>query len=78
MTSAQVGMPGDLDAVRDLALRDMYQFQWWAVSLFEARPVEQKKGADGGVDGKIFFRDHPDAQAKPQVIIASVKGGICV
>jgi len=31
-----------------------------------ARPVEQKKGADGGVDGKVFFRDHPDAKAKQQ------------
>jgi hypothetical protein len=32
-------------------------------------------GADGGVDCKIFFRDHPDAKAKPQVILFSVKGG---
>ena len=31
-----------------------------------ARPVEQKKGADGGVDGNVFFRDHPDAKAKQQ------------
>ena len=27
------------------------------------------------MDGKVFFRDHPDAKAKPQVIIFSVKGG---
>jgi hypothetical protein len=27
--------------------------------------VEQKKGADGGLDGKVLFRDHPDAKAKP-------------
>jgi len=26
-------------------------------------------------DGKVFFRDHPDAKAKPQVILFSVKGG---
>ena len=32
-------------------------------------------GADGGVDGKILFRDHPDPKAKPQSIIFSVKGG---
>ena len=24
---------------------------------------------------KVFFRDHPDAKAKPQVILFSVKGG---
>ena len=35
-------------------------------SLVGARTVEQKKGADGGVDGKVFFRDHPDAKAKQQ------------
>jgi len=46
-----------------------------ALGLVGARPVEQKKGADGGVDGKVFFRDHPDAKAKPQVILFSVKGG---
>ena len=57
------------------AQKDKYQFQWWALGLVGARPVEQKKGADGGVDGKVFFRDHPDAKAKPQVIIFSVKGG---
>ena len=27
------------------------------------------------MDGKVFFRDHPDAKARPQVIIFSVKGG---
>ena len=42
-----------------------------------ARPVEQKKGADGGVDGKILFRDHPDPKEKPQAIIFSVKGETC-
>ncbi len=26
-----LGMPKDLDAARDLAKRDKYQFQWWAV-----------------------------------------------
>ncbi|MEQ2010506.1 MAG: restriction endonuclease [Limisphaerales bacterium] len=40
-----------------------------------ARPVEQKKGADGGVDGKILFRDHPDPKQKPRAIVFSVKGG---
>ena len=32
-------------------------------------------GADGGVDGKILFRDHPDPKEKPQSIIFSMKGG---
>ena len=39
-----------------------------------ARPVEQKKGADHGIDGKILFRDDPGA-AKPEQIVIQVKGG---
>ena len=38
------------------------------------RPVEQKKGADHGIDGKILFRDDPKASKAEQVII-QVKGG---
>ena len=53
---------------------DKYQFQWWALGLVGARPVEQKKGADGGIDGKILFRDDPRSP-KPEQIILSVKGG---
>ena len=50
------------------------EFQWWALGLVNARPVEQKKGADHGIDGKILFRDNPRA-AKPEQIIIQVKGG---
>jgi len=57
-----------------LAEDDKYQFQWWALGLVGARPVEQKKGADHGIDGKILFRDDPKA-AKPEQIIIQVKGG---
>jgi DNA modification methylase len=68
------GTPKDLDSARDLAERDKYQFQWWACSLVNAQPFGgQKKGADGGIDGLIFFRD--DSRGTPQKIIVSVKGG---
>ncbi|MGH7091886.1 MAG: site-specific DNA-methyltransferase, partial [Stellaceae bacterium] len=41
------GTPKDLASAVDLARRDKYQFQWWAVSLVEARPYGgRKKGAD--------------------------------
>ena len=54
------GTPKDPDAARDLATRDKYQFQWWAVSLVEAQPFQgKKKGADGGIDGLKFFGDFP-------------------
>jgi DNA modification methylase len=61
------------DAVQ-LAEEDKFQFQWWALGLVDARPEEQKKGADHGIDGKILFRDDPNA-AKPEQIIIQVKGG---
>jgi hypothetical protein len=67
------GTPKDLDGARDLALRDKYQFQWWAVSLVEAQPYQGKrKGADSGIDGLIYFRS--DAKTIERAIV-SVKGG---
>jgi len=68
------GTPKDLDSARDLAHRDKYQFQWWAVSLVDAQPFQgKKKGADGGVDGIKFFRDIDRKEARK--IVVSVKGG---
>ncbi len=67
------GTPQDIDGARDLALRDKYQFQWWAVSLIDAQPYGgKKKGADGGIDGLIYFRS--DAKTTERAIV-SVKGG---
>jgi adenine specific DNA methylase Mod len=68
------GTPKDLESARDLAARDKYQFQWWAVSLVEAQPFQgKKKGADTGIDGLKFFRDLDKKEARK--IIVSVKGG---
>ena len=68
------GTPKDLDAARDLARRDKYQFQWWAVSLVDAQPFQgKKKGADGGVDGIKFFRDLDKKDVRK--IVVSVKAG---
>ena len=68
------GTPGDLDAARNLAERDKYQFQWWAVSLVDAQPFQgKKKGADTGIDGLKFFYDLKDNDARK--IVVSVKGG---
>lgn len=67
------GTPQDIDGARDLAQRDKYQFQWWAISLIEAQPFGgKKKGADGGIDGLIYFRS--DAKTTERAIV-SVKGG---
>lgn len=69
-----VGEPTTPNEAAILAEEDKYQFQWWALGLVAARPVEQKKGADHGIDGKILFRDDLTA-AKPEQIILQVKGG---
>lgn len=67
------GTPKDLESAQDLAKRDKYQFQWWAVSLVDARPYGgKKKGADGGIDGILFFRSDKD---KTEKALISVKGG---
>ena len=69
-----IGEPTTPNEAAVLAEQDKFQFQWWALGLVGARPVEQKKGADHGIDGKILFRDNPKA-AKPEQIIIQVKGG---
>jgi site-specific DNA-methyltransferase (adenine-specific) len=59
-----IGEPSDLGAARQLAEESPYQFQWWACSLIEARPLggeagskKGKKGSDKGIDGIIPFLD---------------------
>jgi hypothetical protein len=66
------GEPVSLPDARDLAASDPYQFQWWALGLVGARPVEQKKGADRGIDGRIYFHV---GDGKTREIILSVKAG---
>lgn len=67
------GTPRDYAGARNLAERDKYQFQFWALSLVNAQPYKSgKKGADGGTDGLIYFQDDKGAAKK---IVVSVKGG---
>jgi DNA modification methylase len=68
-----VGEPVSLPDAQQLAVDDPYQFQWWALGLVGARPVEQKKGADKGIDGRLYFHDEPGGKTKQ--IILSVKAG---
>jgi DNA modification methylase len=68
-----IGEPVSLPDAASLAVTDPYQFQWWALGLVGARPVEGKKGADKGIDGRIYF--HEGDTAKTKHIILSVKAG---
>lgn len=69
-----IGEPTSLPDARALAKQDPYQFQWWALGLARARPVEQKKGADRGIDGRLYFHDEGKS-GKTKQIIFSVKAG---
>ncbi|MCJ7776741.1 MAG: restriction endonuclease [Sedimentisphaerales bacterium] len=71
-----IGEPVSLPDAKELAENDPYQFQWWALGLVGARPIEQKKGADKGIDGRLYFHDERDSKtAKTKQIILSVKAG---
>jgi hypothetical protein len=67
-----IGEPTTAEDAATLAASDKYQFQWWALGLVGARPIEQKKGADKGIDGRLFFHD---GSKETRSIILSVKGG---
>lgn len=70
------GEPETPADARTLARDDPYQFQLWALGLVNAKPLEGiKKGADKGVDGRIYFHDEREG-GKTRQIILSVKGGL--
>ncbi len=69
-----IGVPRDLAAARELARADKHEFQLWALSMIVgAQPFKGgRKGADGGVDGYIWFQ--PDGK-KHEKAVVSIKGG---
>lgn len=76
-----IGEPADFESARELAGTNPYQFQWWALSLIDARPAGQssdnlqgKKGADKGIDGWLTFRESDNINL--QRIVVQVKGGV--
>ncbi len=75
-----IGEPEDLADARELAQENRYQFQWWALSLVQARPLggevgskQGKKGSDKGIDGVINFLD--DGTGKAKRVLVQVKSG---
>ena len=76
-----IGEPVDLASAAQLAQDSRHQFEWWALSLIRAQPINPgdssgkkgKKGADRGIDGQIVFID--DSGGKPKRIIVQVKSG---
>jgi DNA modification methylase len=69
-----IGEPNDAAGAAQLASEDKFQFECWALGLVGARHTEHKKGADRGIDGRLFFHDEGPGGATKQIIL-SVKGG---
>lgn len=69
-----IGEPTTISGAKELAAKDPFQFQWWALSLVSARPSQQKKTGDRGVDGRRFIQDEGKDSRHKQIIF-SVKGG---
>ncbi len=68
-----IGEPVALPDAQELAANDPYQFQCWALGLVGARPTVLKRGADKGIDGRLYFYD--DESGKAKQVIFSVKSG---
>lgn len=72
------GVPRTLEGAQDLWKRDKYHFQTWAIEQVDGFATE-KRTADGGVDGRIYFAmptehglgGHGDLQS----MTIEVKGG---
>jgi DNA modification methylase len=72
-----IGEPTDYAGAATLASEDKYQFQWWALGQVGARPIDQRKGADRGIDGRLFFHDDSSGESK-QIIFSVKAGGVTV
>lgn len=69
-----IGEPQSLHDANQLAQDNRFQFEWWALSLIEARPAGgKKKGSDKGIDGIITFTD--EAKGKVKQVLVQVKSG---
>jgi DNA modification methylase len=69
-----MGEPMDLGSARALAQENRHQFEYWALSLVNARPEgEPRHGADRGIDGVIHFRD--DETGRHKRCVLQVKSG---
>ena len=73
-----IGEPETIGGARQLAQDDRFQFQFWALSLIQARPHgaqgdsrQGRRGADRGIDGTINFTEGAEAKR----VIVSVKSG---
>lgn len=67
------GEPTDLAGAIALAKQDRHEFELWALGQVGARSSSTGRGADKGIDGRLYF--HDDQSGKTRTILLSVKSG---
>ncbi len=67
------GVPRNLEGAQDLWERDKYHFQKWAVEQVNGF-VTSKKTSDGGIDGRLYFRQNWQSKELDSMVL-EVKGG---
>ena len=72
-----VGVPTTLESAQELADRNKFQFETWAVTRIDGIAPNQKKGKDRGIDGRGYISVGVDNKKRPiyKKVIVSVKGG---
>lgn len=65
------GIPVSVEQAEELFQQDPFQFQHWAVERVGGFPM-QKKVADKGIDGQLYFETKTDLRS----MVLSVKGGV--
>jgi site-specific DNA-methyltransferase (adenine-specific) len=74
------GLPRDLSGAKELAHKNRFEFEYWALSLVNAMPSQDKskenmRGADKGVDGNINFYKKLRGGQEVGKAIVQVKSG---
>ena len=71
------GTPTSFDSAQDLARRNKFQFEAWAVTLIPHVLPNTKQVGDKGVDGRGYIQlgNNKDGKRIDAKIIVSVKGG---
>jgi hypothetical protein len=68
------GIPASVEQAALLAKHDPMQFQHWFVEKVDGFPM-QKKVADRGIDGRVYFEVIDGGKSILKEVILSVKGG---
>jgi site-specific DNA-methyltransferase (adenine-specific) len=72
-----VGEPTTVAEARALAQQDRDEFQKWAIGLIpRARPYQDKKGKDTGIDGVLYFKDDLKDPKRALIQVKSGKVGV--